>query len=239
MDEMIRHIEVEGSWNVRDLGGYETVDGRVTRWGRVIRAGNLYNVTAVGQQKLIDYGVKTIIDLRDMQEVGQEPDVFTESTVVAYRHLPIAQDVYTADYMTLKEMYCNYYDDFQTSIGMIVGEIADSKPGVLFHCFAGKDRTGIVAALLLGAVGVPDEVIAEDYALTSERITHLLEAWRLWAIEHGQNMERFEHSVSAEAQTMLETLGHIHERYGGAANYLSTCGVSDPQLERLYDLLIE
>ena len=236
---MMRHIEVEGSWNVRDLGGYTTADGRVTRWGRVIRAGNLYNVTTVGQQTLIDYGVKTIIDLRDMNEVGQEPDVFTESIIVAYKHLPIAQDVYTADYVTLKEMYCNYCDGYQTSIGAIVGEIASSKPGVLFHCFAGKDRTGLVAALILGAVGVPDEVIAEDYALTSERITHLLEAWRLWAIEHGQDMERFEHNVSAEAQTMLETLGYIYERYGGVANYLSTCGVTDQQLEYLHDLLLE
>lgn len=236
---MIRHIEVEGSWNVRDLGGYTTEDGRVTRWGRVVRAGNLDKVTAAGQQTLIDYGVKTIIDLRDLQEVTDYPDVFAVSTVVRYQHLPIARDGYSGGYMTLKELYCNYFDGFQPSIGMIVGAIAESEPGVLFHCFAGKDRTGMIAALLLGVVGVSDEVVAEDYALTSERITMLHEDWRTWAIENGQNMERFEHDISAEAATMLNTLEHIHYRYGGVANYLSTCGVTERQVEQLRDLLIE
>lgn len=236
---MIRHIDVEGSWNVRDLGGYATADGRVTRWGRVIRAGNLDKVTAAGQQKLVDYGVKTIIDLRDLQEVTDYPDVFAASTVVRYQHVPIARDGYNDGYVTLKELYCNYCDGFQPSIGTIVGAIAESEPGVLFHCFAGKDRTGIIAALLLGAVGVPDDVIAEDYALTRERITMLHESWRTWAMQQGQDMERFEHDISAEAATMLETLRHIHHRYGGVGNYLSTCGVTEQQVEKLRDLLIE
>lgn len=237
--EPMRHLEIEGSWNVRDLGGYATVDGRVTRWGRAIRAGNLDKVTTTGQQVLIDYRVKTIIDLRDMQEVTDYPDVFAESTVVSYKHLPIAKDGYNGGYVTLKELYCNYCDGYQPSIRTIVGEIAESEPGVLFHCFAGKDRTGIVAALILGTVGVPDAVIAEDYALTSQRITMLHEGWRAWAIQQGQDMERFEHDISAEATTMIEMLGHIHHRYGGVANYLSTCGVTERQLEQLRDLLIE
>ncbi len=236
---MIRHIEIDGSWNVRDLGGYATADGRVTRWGRVVRAGNLDRVSAAGQQALIEYGVKTIIDLRDLREVEDFPDVFAESTVVAYKHLPIAKDGYNGGYVTLKELYCNYYDGYQDSVGMIVNAVAESEPGVLIHCFAGKDRTGIITAMLLGAVGVPDEVIAEDYALTTARITVLLDEWREWAIKQGQDMERFAHDVSADAETMLNTLAHIHQTYGGVANYLRTCGVTEQHLERLRDLLIE
>ncbi|MEP7291332.1 MAG: tyrosine-protein phosphatase [Chloroflexota bacterium] len=235
----MRHIEIEGSWNVRDLGGYPTSHGKTTRWRSLLRAGNLDKVSPAGQAALVDYGIRTIIDLRDQTEVTDFPDVFAQSTLVNYQHVPIARDGYTAAYVTLRELYCNYFDGYQANIGMIIGAIAESEPGVLFHCFAGKDRTGIVAALLLGAVGVPDEVIAEDYALTSGRITHLHDAWRAWAIQQKQDMSRFEHDVSSETETMLTTLEHIHRQYGGVASYLRTCGVTEQHLSHLQELLLE
>lgn len=235
---MMRHIEIEGSWNVRDLGGYQTRDGRTTRWGSVIRAGNLDQVSPAGQQALIDYGVKTIIDLRDMNEVRDYPDVFAESTVVKYRHLPVVHTDSPVIQVQLGEYYRTYLDTCHENLGAIIGAVAESDPGVLVHCFAGKDRTGIVSALLLNVVGVPDDVIAEDYALTSGRISHLIEIWRAYAIEHGQNMKMFENAISSEASTMLATLEHIEHQYGGVTQYLSICGVTGQQIDRLQTLLL-
>ncbi len=236
---MMRHIDVEGSWNVRDLGGYPTANGRVTRWRGVIRAGNLDKVSPAGQRALLDYGVRTIIDLRDVNEVRDYPDVFAQSTEIVYRHLPVENVGSPIIPMRLDEFYFMYLGSYQLNIGAIISAIAESEPGVLVHCFAGKDRTGIISALLLGAVGVPDEVIAEDYALTSERISHLVEEWRKFAIQHGQDMEAFENAVSSEATTMLATLKHIEDAYGGVYSYLEACGVTDEQLSRIQSLLLE
>ena len=236
---MLRHLEIEGSWNVRDLGGYPTIDGKMTRWRVVLRAGDLAQVSPVGQQALVDHGVKTIIDLRDWNEVRDYPDVFAQSPSVTYRHLPVQDDVESGSSIRLDDLYRSFVDTCQTNLSTVVSTIAESTPGVLIHCYAGKDRTGVVSALLLGAVGVPDEVIAEDYALTSERITHLVEGWRAWAIQQGHNMLLFEHEISAEAVTMQATLHHIHEAYGGIPNYLRSCGVTDNQLARLRALLVD
>ena len=235
---MMRHIDIEGSWNVRDLGGYPTRDGRTTRWRSVLRAGNLDKVSAAGQQSLLDYGVKTIIDLRDVSEVRDYPNVFVESRRVRYYHLPVYETDAFPD-STLPEMYCGFIGTCQPNIGAIIAAVAEGEPGILVHCFAGKDRTGIVSALLLGVVGVPDEVIAEDYALTSGRINHLFDSWRTWATAQGHDMERFEHQISSEAATMLATLEFIDRQYGGIISYLQASGVTDEQISRLQTLMLE
>ncbi|MFN8451736.1 MAG: tyrosine-protein phosphatase [Anaerolineae bacterium] len=234
-----RDLEIEGSWNVRDIGGYPTADGGTTRWGVLLRSGDLARVSPAGQQALINYGVRTIIDLRDLNEVRSFPNVFAQSPAVAYHHLPVQDDVETGGSIRLDSLYRNFIDACQPNLSAVVTTAAESEPGVLIHCFAGKDRTGVVVALLLGAVGVPDAVIAEDYALTSGRITHLVESWRAWAIQQGHDMTLFEHEVSSEAATMQETLRHIRQTYGGIPDYLRACGVTDAQLARLRALLVE
>ena len=89
-----------------------------------------------------------------------------------------------------------------------------------------------MSALLLGAAGVPAQVIAEDYAETSRQISELV-GWRAAAVEQGQNMENFERDTGAAAETMLSTLDHLEQRYGGVTNYLLQCGVSQRQLNAL------
>jgi protein-tyrosine phosphatase len=235
----MRQIEIEGSWNVRDLGGYPSEGGRSTRWRVLVRAGNLDKVTPVGQQALLDYGIRTIVDLRAPEEVEQYPDVFAKSTHVVYRHLPILRNGYANGYVSLGRLYTGYLDTYPEEVGKIISAVSESEPGTLLHCHAGKDRTGIVTALLLGAVGVPDEVIAEDYALTSAKIAHLIAEWREHAQKHGSDMERFEHDVSADAATMLATLEHLRHRYGGVTEYLRICGVPVEDLQQLTERLLE
>jgi len=237
---MNRLIMVEGGFNIRDLGGYPTSDGRVTYARVLIRAGCLDKLTPVAQQQLIDYGVKTIIDLRDEWEVKEFPNVFAQSTTVKYAHLPLIHSKLsdeiqpeTDQFALLNEVYSTHLDRCQPQIGAIISAIADSESATIFHCYAGKDRTGIIAALLLSVAGVSDSVIAEDYAETKQHVAHLVTGWREYASKSGQDMARFERNIGAEYQTMIGLLKTLNERYGSAVSYLQTCGVTDEQIENL------
>lgn len=236
-----RHIPVEGGYNVRDLGGLPTASGGTTRFGSLIRAGNLDQVTEAGQQTLLTYGLKTVIDLRSSDEVRQWPDVFAASRQVSYWNLPYSPNDYAggADYRHLHELYCQSLDARRENIRMIISTIAESEPGILFHCAVGKDRTGMIAALLLDLVGVPAEVIAEDYAETTRHILKQVEAWRDYLIENGEDMTYFERDYGAVAPTMLTTLDFLDRDYGGAEAYLRWCGVSAAQVARLKTLLVD
>ena len=238
---MTRTIEVEGSYNIRDLGGFPTEDGRTTRWHVLIRAGALDKVTPKGEQQLVAYGMKTIVDLRDEFEVRDYPDVFAQNSSVQYHHKPLSPHSFSDDltYSRLDEMYRVLLGGLKANIRAIAAVIADAEPGIVFHCYAGKDRTGVVAALLLGVAGVSNSLIAEDYAATSHHIAHLVAQWREYAVEHGQDMERFACDVGADAVTMLNTLDDLKQRYGGVPDYLRDCGVTDGQLARLRTLLVE
>jgi protein-tyrosine phosphatase len=109
----------------------------------------------------------------------------------------------------------------------------------LFHCHAGKDRTGLIAGLLLSLANVAPGIIADDYALTRQYIAPLVEIWREEAIGRGQDMKKFDRDNAADPRTMLETLKHLDENYGGAENYLRASGVSQAKLDSLKAVLVE
>jgi protein-tyrosine phosphatase len=214
----------------------------------LIRAGNLDQIPASSQQQLMAMGVKTIIDLRDEWEVEHYPNVFAQSQNVNYVNLPLignhlsnseAWQQETLHYASLHELYCIYLDRCQAQVGAIISTIAESTPTIVFQCYAGKDRTGIIAALLLGVVGVPDHLIAEDYSHSKAQIGHLIEQWRAYALQQGRDMQRLALDAGSEATTILEMLAHIRRQYGTVADYLRACGVTDRQLAQLRSRFIE
>jgi protein-tyrosine phosphatase len=236
------HLMIEGSYNVRDLGGYPTTDGRATRAKVFIRAGNLDKVSPAAQQQLIEYGVKTVIDLRNEWETEHFPNVFSQSNKVTYINLPLIGDTLSNDaewkaqsqtHTALADLYTQFLRHCRPQLSMIITAIAESEGTTLFHCHAGKDRTGIVAALLLALAGVPDDIVAEDYAQTTSYIAHLVTEWREKALAGGYDMERFAREVSANAETMLDLLRHLNEQYGGVREYLLGCGLDQKHLELL------
>ena len=244
----MRNLAVEGSYNVRDLGGYPTADGHHTRWKVLVRAGNLDKVSAAGCQYLTDYGIKTVIDLRDEWEVDDFPNVFAQVEPVRYVNLPLIGNRLSEDevwksegqkLLRLEELYGNYLDHCQVQIGSIMGAISESAGGTVFHCYAGKDRTGLIAALVLGAVGVSIEDIAEDYAQTSQHITHLVADWEEYAVKNDYDMRLFERDAGAMPETMVNTCNYLTERYGGVKGYLASCGVRDSQIEALRRRFVE
>lgn len=242
------HLDFEGAYNIRDLGGLPTRDGGVTRPRVFVRADCLHQLTPAAQQQMIDYGIRTIIDLRTSEELQMSPDVFAGSQMVNYLHLPFVgdelasgaawQEAYQKQ-APMHERYVAHLPLCQPALRTIFTALAEETPTVLFHCFAGKDRTGMIAALLLGALGVPDEVIAEDYAHTYVRLTPLIAKWRVTAEAEGQDMEQFEIDVRADAETIQFMLDYVRAEYGSAEGYLRLCGVTGDQLDRIREKFVQ
>src|SRR5258706_15220588 len=215
---MLHELHLEGGYNIRDLGGYPTEDACSTQKGILLRSGNLDKISVAAQQQLIDYGVKTVIDLRDEWEAEHFPNPFAQSKIVTYLNLPLIGNnvsrnatwkAESQNYTALSELYTKYLEHCQSQLGTIVSTIAESTFATVFHCHAGKDRTGIVAALLFGAVGVPDAAIAEDYALSASQISPLIRQWREYALQHGQDLTHFERDAASDSATMTTMLDYL------------------------------
>jgi protein-tyrosine phosphatase len=241
-------LTVEGTYNVRDLGSFAVGTNSATRNRRLIRAGNLDQLSLLAQQQLIAYGVKTVIDLRDEWETQQFPNVFAQFTTVKYLSLPLIGNQLSnneswktenENFTLLHELYIKYLEHCKMQIGTIISTIADSEAAIVVHCYAGKDRTGIITALVLGAVGVSDDLIAEDYAQSKSQIMHLIEQWREYALQHNRDMQRLERDSGSEPITILSVLDYAKLHYGSVSDYLRACGVTDRQLTRLTSLLVE
>jgi protein-tyrosine phosphatase len=245
---MAINLQFEGGYNLRDLGEIPTSQGQITRKGIFIRSGNLDKLSISAQEQLIQYGVKTVIDLRNEWECRDYPNVFAQSNRVLYRNLPMIGDLLNDDEdfkartehcPNLHEIYRVYLDTCQVQIGAIIGAIAESPATTVFHCYAGKDRTGIIAALLLALAGVSDAEIAVDYAETNQQIVHLVEEWRTYAIKNQRDLAKLERDANAAPETILDSLSHIRESYGSVGAYLQVCGVSTSQLTHLRECFIE
>ena len=241
-------IDVFGTYNVRDLGGYKTEDGHRTKSHTLIRAGNLDKLPEASQQQLIAYGIKTVIDIRDEWEVAHYPNAFADSPHVTYLNIPLLGDALsnddawqkdTADYDRLSDLYITYLEGCKRQIAAILTTIANQDMPTVFHCHAGKDRTGIIAALLLSMSGVSVEDIATDYSLSDQHIQHLITEWRQYAVANGQDMEEFARKTASRPETMVEMMDYLNRTYGSTRDYLRSCGISDVVIDTIKVALSE
>jgi len=174
-----RDLNWDGCVNARDLGGLPTVDGRVTRRGALIRSEAVDRLTAEGWRALRDHGVRTIIDLREHDELSDRRDGAARRDGIETIHIPldrIADDPgFWDDWMHGPQFgtplyYGPFVERFPERIEEVLDAIEQAPPGgVLFHCVGGRDRTGMVAIAVLAAVGVEPDAIADDYARGAER----------------------------------------------------------------------
>lgn len=234
-----RVLDWQGTYNARDLGGYNTENGRETKWGRIIRSDNLIRLTEAGRRALEDHGVRTIIDLRLPQELEIDPPPFRDHGTIDYHHLsfihPDALD--SGDLPPMERMaddYTRMLERFSDRLATIMSAIANTPAGaVLIHCHSGKDRTGVVSALLLRLAGVPIATAGEDYGLTSELLWPLDQEW----LENGPG-ERSEREADyarwhARAEVMVEVLERVEDRHGSVEGFLLHAGVTAEEIERL------
>jgi protein-tyrosine phosphatase len=225
--ESTRHIPLTGTYNIRDLGGYKTRVGTQTHWRKLLRADSLHNLSPEARDELLKLGVKTVIDLRNADELEQSPNPFANHDGVKYLNVPLFAGLARAGTQpsNLIQIYQTALEHSQDEFRTVLRQIAESDGVTLFHCTAGKDRTGLIAALILGTLEVSDQQIIEDYALTSTYIQPLLETLREDAIAKGYNLDWYNQLLTSEPNTMQVTLEHLQTKYGGARDYLEMLGL--------------
>jgi protein-tyrosine phosphatase len=236
--------ELHGLVNFRDLGGHPTRDG-VTRAGRVFRSDSLAHVAPDDVVHLVEErGVRTVIDLRGVAEVDAFPNRPMADAGVTIHHVPLidpekgARSGLEWDTMTLVDLYRFLLERAGSEFVEVLQIIAEpANHPLVFHCAAGKDRAGLVAATVLSLLEVDDEEIVADYAATEAALEALVARARKRAEGTGRApAARF---MTADAATMREVLGWLHAEHGGFAPYVLAHGFTEGELALLRSSLVE
>jgi len=238
-----RDLVWDGCLNVRDLGGF-AVDGGETRFGSVVRADSVSQLTPAGWQALTDYGVRTVLDLRGDHEREEDPPrdlpvevlhvPFMEANEQEWNEIAeeleaVAKQPRVAD--ATRDAYLIFLERFRPNVGAAVKAVAHApEGGLVIHCVGGKDRTGLLTALLLYLAGVPVEEIARDYAVSEERLRPRHDQW-LEAAESDAERERLERITQCPPEAIVEVFGELERRYGSVEDYLRNAGVTDEEME--------
>ena len=247
---------VEGCPNLRDLGGYETEEGRRVRWGLVYRSSNLSRLTEKGIDQIKRLGIKRIYDFRTEAEALKLPSRFPESTAEATVTLPIQHGEFepTSVFDRIKNGDCDWISEEFMLQGYI--ESIERFPQVwhrlfhdlleagnrplLFHCTGGKDRTGVAAALLLLALGVPVATVVSDYGLSDGYNAEVRRSIYDHLRPYGVEIAKVEPYFTAPESRLRSLLAYIRDRYGTAADYLSRrAGVDRKTIAGLRKALLE
>jgi protein-tyrosine phosphatase len=239
--EQTRYLAWDACYNAREVGGYPAENGGQTRWQALVRADNLHRLTPAGQAALREYGVRTIIDLRMPHELERHPNPFATPQSAGgprYLHLPLIDsdtDAAVDAAQAAGSEYIVIVERGKQLVGAVIKAVAASleEGGVLVHCHGGKDRTGIVVALLLSLAGVPRETIVEDYAISEARLEPTYSEWlEAQAQLHGHPIER-PHWMYSRPEQMANLLAYLDQHYGGVEGYLEACGVTQEEMAQV------
>ena len=254
-----RLVALEGALNFRDLGGYPTTDGRRVAWGRVYRSDGLHELSDADVEKLHALGIQAVCDLRATNEVEVDVSRFPSPADerVARHHLPIGGEAANAPSVleliragqiaelgvdAVVEIYAAMVEHGASSFGTVLRLAADpTNHPLLFHCTAGKDRTGVTAMLLLSTLGVGDDDIVADYELTTHyRSGKRVEALRPELERVGVDVDAVLPFLIAPAAVMAATITRIRDRWGSVDGYLTgPAGLTDETLAALRVALLE
>lgn len=242
-----RSIVFELVFNVRDLGGLPTLDGRTTRRGRLFRADGVHRLAGADLEVARGLGLRTVIDLRTDGEIERGGRFPREDHPVDWHHLPILQRMWSDDDLVatdgaaafLRDRYVDMLSEGGASIARIVELVADGQPA-LFHCAAGKDRTGVVAAVLLGLVGVPHDEIATDYHATAGAMAAFVDWLTVTYPEALDSMtSQPPEYLEAPREAMTLFLEHVDDHFGSVDGLAAHLGVEPATVERLQATLVE
>jgi protein-tyrosine phosphatase len=256
-DSRERRIELEGAHNFRDLGGYVGADGATVRWGRVYRSDHLGELTDGDLDRLVELRVSVVVDFRSTREHTEMPSRIVPGGSIELLSRPILDG--TAPGATFYDLVTNgelkdftpedlarFYRRTLRDSAAVYGEVLTmiatmgDDVALVFHCAAGKDRTGLAAALLLGALGVDDEQILDDYEATNRyRSGRRLEEIRPALAEKGIDVDRLMPLFIAPRPAMAGALASLRDDHGGIESYLRTsAGLDAATLARLRETLL-
>lgn len=258
-----RVVPIEGAVNFRDLGGYTTSDGREVKWHRIFRSGQLDKVTLAGCEQLKLLNIGAVVDLRtntEQQSYPSHPEAFSNADTLQWQRGEIPQhlqaikewreSVTSQDPDAVREtMKANYpikLYSHRFAYRALLEQLIKSDRSLLFHCAAGKDRTGVAAALVLSLLGVDEQTIIEDYLITQSQLSDRLEKWVLGGATIEEHYHAFQTMVEELPFEMLKPvfdadrvyiehlLDYINEHYGSFEDYAKNIlGFSRTDIERL------
>lgn len=242
---MKRLVDLTGCLNFRDLGGYPAAGGRRVRWRQIFRSDGLHRLTGDDVARLRDeVGLGCVIDLRSTAELRSEGRGLLEAHPLRFHHLPLFDAVGTdtkeqAARMDLTDRYVLMAEFAREPIGRVIATLADAETPAVFHCAAGKDRTGVISAILLSLLDVADDVIVADYAATQDNLDAIVE--RLLASEGYQTMLATlpPDTLHANPDTMVRFLERMRAAWGDLRAYARAAGIGDDVVERLRARMLE
>jgi len=251
-----RLVPLQGSWNFRDLGGYRTSNGSQVKWGQIFRSDNLSNLTDRDLTILKRIGIKLVCDFRTPTELNRWPDRLPDDDSIDYLQLPIIHGEREFDFYYEKigkgeiswlteefmiDANIRIIDEYGGTLGKVFHRLAepDTRP-LAFHCAGGRDRTGVCAALILLALGVPEETVTYDYCLSGVFISKHREKINERIRSRGVDPENVALYYTATPRFFVPVINHIREAYGSSTNYLrAKAGISGETLALLKQELLE
>jgi protein-tyrosine phosphatase len=200
----------------------------------MVRSDSMANLTPAGRAAMVAYGVTKVIDLRTDEELLRAPNPCADNAGLVYVHLPLIDDsmmVGLGEASGMFERYLWMLDGRPEAFRAIFETVAEADGGLVFHCFAGKDRTGLVAAMLLAAAGVPDHAIASDFEETDAQLAVRYQEWIAAAAPERRGEMREE--LRCPPDRILGVLDHLEQRWGGVHGYMEAAGLSAAAIDRL------
>jgi protein tyrosine/serine phosphatase len=241
-----RIIELQGLYNVRDLGGHSVSDGAVVRTGLLYRGAGLHQLGDADVEAVTALGLRTVFDLRTPGELRRFGEFPSDRVAVVRHHAPMLkhtwrreQDSGTAVEM-LGRRYASMLESGRDAVRVVVERIGDPEAlPAAFFCAAGKDRTGVMAAILLAMLGVPDDEIVADYALSEASMPALMS----WLATNEPGTSDWIASLppallEAPAEAMQALLATLRDRHGSVEAYVSWCGAADSSIAAVRAALV-
>jgi rhodanese-related sulfurtransferase len=242
-----RLVPLDGAFNFRDLGGYRGAGGWQTRWGRLFRSDTLHELTSSDVDRLRSMGLATVVDLRTPRELERTGRGLLGPEPIGYRHLSVigygdaeGEAMAGPSVDDLSARYLWYLEVGAAALAEALTLLGDpANYPLVFHCAAGKDRTGVLAALVLELLGVEPEVIVADYVITADRMELILGRYRSDPAFEARMATVPASRFSVVAATMEGFLDVLHRRFGGAEGWATASGVSPVSVARMRDVLLE
>lgn len=236
-----RLLPLEGARNIRDLGGYPAGDGGVTRPNVFFRGDSTADLTPEDAALLESRGLTLVIDLRSVLETVHAPSRL-DRPGIRYRNIPMLDHLNSGPMAgsfpaSMGEMYVELLEHAREDYREIFTELAGASGASLFHCTAGKDRTGVVAMLLLLLAGVPEKQVAADYVATDaflrDSLTDQIQAFARKGVRVPA------HLLRADRENIEFAMEGLARRFGGARRYLLDCGVGPELLDAIVERFVE
>lgn len=248
MNESPRHVPLEAVHNFRDIGGYRARDGAFVKHNLVYRADGLYRLSSTDMETIRQIGIKTVIDLRTEKELSDNGTFPVDQHPVDFHNVSLMDDIWEeadiphfnsiADFLVwgYRDIMKNAHDRFARAFDLVAQHEA---PPVVYHCAAGKDRTGLLTMMLLGSLGVSRDDIVHDYALSAEAMKRLQE----WVLKTNPEREHVitdapAHFLAAEPDAMHAIIDDFTAGHSDFADAVIAYGISEDSIERLHSFML-